>query len=494
MEQYILAIDQGTSSTKTIIFNAEGEVVSRASVPLHTNYFGDGFVEQDPEGIYQNVLDSVKLCLDHFTNMGKDTAQIKACGISNQRETFVLWNKEGVPLSNAVVWQCKRSVDICERLESDKDFSNRINSKTGLLIDPYFSGTKLLWLYENESAVAEAINNGNAYFGTIDTWLLYKFTEGEVYKTDYTNASRTMFFNLKDLNWDKEILKDFGFDNLNLPQVQASSSYFGDTDFNGLLHHKLSITALIGDSHAAAFGEGCFDAGSAKATLGTGCSILMNTGDRLEASANGMVSTICWSTEGQVAYAFEGVIVSCGSPIEWLKNEVGLLQNATEAEDMASSLTDNGGVYLIPAFSGLGAPYWDMKRKGEIKGLTFSSNKNHIVRAALEAIPYQIMDVITAMEKDANISLKELRVNGGITANKFVMQFLADLVQKEVLNIDFPDISALGAAYLAGLKVGVFRDINHLRTVKKHQLTPLSVDKSKVEKAYQGWLKAIANN
>ncbi len=494
MNRYILAIDQGTSSTKTIIFNERGDVLSRASVPLHTSYFGDGFVEQDPEGIYQNVLESIKACLDIFKANGGKTEDIKACGISNQRETFVLWDEKGQPLHNAVVWQCKRSVAICDRLKAKEGFENLLKAKTGLLVDPYFSGTKLLWLYENEPSVAAAIRNNNAYFGTIDSWLLYKFTHGKTYKTDYTNASRTMFFNLQNLSWDRDILVKLGLENLNLPEVQVSSSYFGETDFSGLLKNKIAVTALIGDSHAAAFGEGCFDTGSAKATLGTGCSILMNTGENLQFSRNGMVSTICWSTEEKVAYAFEGVIVSCGSPIEWLKNELGILKNATDAEEMALSVEDNGGVYLIPAFSGLGAPYWDMKRKGEIKGLTFSSNKKHIIRAALEAIPYQIMDVITAMEKDGNISLKELRINGGITSNNFVMQFLTDLLQRQVLNIDFPDISALGAAYLAGLKAGIFKDIDHLRMLKEHQLTSLSADVFKIEKAYQGWLKAVANN
>jgi glycerol kinase len=490
MAQYILAIDQGTSSTKTILFDEQGNAFARASVNLKTSYYGDGFVEQQPGDIYQNVLDSVNSCIGEFKQKGGDVSLIKACGISNQRETFVIWDEKGTPLYNAIVWQCKRSVGVCERLKSE-GFEDLLRSRTGLIIDPYFSGTKLVWLYENDDNIKNAIDRGEAYFGTVDTWLLYKLSGGAAYKTDYTNASRTMFFNLETLSWDQEIIKQLGLTNLNLPEVQASSSFFGTTNFNQLLAQKIDITAMIGDSHAAAFGEGCFDAGSAKATLGTGCSILMNAGNTFRNSDKGMVATICWSTEQEVAYALEGVIVSCGATIEWLKNELGLLQHAADAENMALAVADNGGVYIIPAFSGLGAPYWQMKRRAEIKGLTFGSNKNHIVRAALESIPYQIMDVIKAMEADTGISLKELRVNGGITANKFVMQFLADLLQKQVMNIDFPDISALGAAYLAGLKAGVFKDIEQLRGLKNHQVTPQSADLSGVEKVYQEWLKVI---
>jgi len=490
MSQYILAIDQGTSSTKTILFDEKGDAFSRASVTLETKYYGDGFVEQDPEAIYQNVIQSLTECLKEFKLKGGEIADIKACGISNQRETFIVWDEKGNPLYNAIVWQCKRSVAVCERLK-EEGFEEMLRSKTGLIVDPYFSGSKLIWLYGNEPEIRDAIISGKAWFGTVDTWLLYKFTNGKVYKTDYTNASRTMFFNLETLTWDRDILQRLGFGNLNLPKVQPSSSYFGDTNFNGLLAKDIPVTAMIGDSHAAAFGEGCFDTGSAKATLGTGCSILMHAGNKLKTSEKGMVATICWSTEQEVAYALEGVIVSCGATIEWLKNELGILPAASAAEDMANAVEHNGGVYIIPAFSGLGAPYWQMKRKAEIKGLTFSSNKNHIVRAALESIPFQIMDVIDAMEADTGITLRELRVNGGITANKFVMQFLADLLQKDVLNIDFPDISALGAAYLAGLKAGVFKDIEHLRTLKKHQLTGLSSRIFYVEKDYQGWLNAV---
>lgn len=485
-KSYILAIDQGTSGTKTILFDEEGKVVVKITEPLKTYFSEGGFVEQDPEEIYQNVLTSVQKCIEEFKSNGEETLSIKACGISNQRETFVVWDEKGKPLHNAVVWQCKRSIEICGRLKS-AGLEEQIKKKTGLIIDPYFSGTKLMWLYENVSNVRNAIDTGKAYFGTIDAWLLYKLTSGKSYFTDYTNASRTLFFNLQDLSWDKQLLHDFGLSDINLPQAKPSSYQFGETDFNGIISNKISITGMIGDSHAAAFGEGCYSPGTAKATLGTGSSIIMNIGAKVKSSENGMVTTICWSTEDRVDYALEGVIVSCGSTIEWIKNELGLINNSTETEAIATSVSDNNGVYLIPAFSGLGAPHWDMNRKASITGLTFDCNKNHIVRAALESIPYQIKDVIVAMEQDAQIELSQLMVDGGITSNKFVVQFLADLLQRTIVMIGMPDVSALGAAYMAGLKVGVYKSIEHLKTLNSNKSFVHPADNAKVIDWYEGW-------
>ena len=368
-----------------------------------------------------------------------------------------------------------------------------IKTKTGLIIDPYFSGSKLIWLYENDQKVKDAIDRRKAYFGTIDTWLLFKLSKEKSYLTDYTNASRTLFFNLSDLNWDQELLQKFGLDNLNLPEPKASSGFFGTTDFNGLLNQEIPINAMIGDSHAAAFGEGCFSSGTAKATLGTGCSVIMNIGQDLKESGSGMVTTICWSTEERVDYALEGVIVSCGATIEWLKNEMNLFDDSKQTEAMATSVADNNGVYLIPAFSGMGAPYWDMSRKASISGLTFGSNKNHIVRAALESIPYQIKDVINAMEQDAGIELQELMVNGGITSNQFVLQFLSDLLKKPVEDMGMPDVSALGAAYLAGLKAGIFKNIDHLKTLNQQKTTKHpGENQKKVEANYAGWTEILS--
>ena len=489
--QFILAIDQGTSSTKTIIFDGDGKAIARASEPLKTNYLNDGFVEQDPEDIYQNVLLSVNACINKFIATGGSPGDIKCTGISNQRETFVVWDANGKPLHNAIVWQCKRSVQICERLKQE-NLNQLVQSKTGLVIDPYFSATKLLWLKENKEAISDAIKNGDAFFGTIDTWLLFKLTNGRHYATDYTNASRTMLFNLHNLHWDIDIINRIGLSGIKLPLLQSSSSFFGSTDFNGLLPVAVDITAMIGDSHAAAFGEGCFEAGTAKATLGTGCSILMNIGDKPVSSANGMVTTICWSTEDTINYALEGVIVSCGATIEWLKNELMFFKDSSETEAMATSVSDNGGVYLVPAFSGLGSPHWQMDRRASITGMNFGTTKNHIVRAALESIPYQVKDVIMAMEKDAALPLKELMADGGMTANQFVMQFIADLLDKQVVSIPMPDVSALGAAYMAGLKVGVYENIAALKKLnsnKKSYQPGTNVEAA--AKNYQGWQKAI---
>ena len=488
---YILAIDQGTSSTKTIIIDAQGKTKFKATEPLKTHYLEGNRVEQEPEMIYQNVLASVKKCLEGFHGIGGDIKQIKACGISNQRETFVLWDKTGKPLYNAVVWQCKRSIEVCDRLKG-QGLESKVNRKTGLIIDPYFSGTKVIWLHENEPKIKETIDNGHAYFGNVDSWLLYKLTGGKSYMTDYTNASRTMFFNLKDLRWDSELLVDFRLSNLNLPELKPSSFHFGETDLEGLLDNQISISAMIGDSHAAAFGEGCFELGSAKATLGTGCSILMNIGSASKTSQNGMVTTICWSTTNRVDYALEGIIVSAGATLEWLKKQLGLFENIGDLEKICISLEDNGGVYIVPAFSGLGAPYWDMNRKASIEGLTFDSTKNHIIRAAVESVPYQIKDVIVAMEADSGTPLTELKIDGGITSNKFAVQFLADLLDRKVTNIEISDVSALGAGYLAGLSAGVYSSIDQLKTFG--QLSTSTVagkDSARVKEDYEGWKRVI---
>ncbi|TDH27468.1 glycerol kinase GlpK [Segetibacter sp. 3557_3] len=487
---YILAIDQGTSSTKTLIFDAAAKVVARGSVPLKTHFLEGGFVEQDPMAIYENVLDSVAACTSDFKARGGDLSQLKACGISNQRETFVVWDKDGNPLHNAVVWQCKRSVQVCERLRQ-QGLEEVIREKTGLIADPYFSGTKLIWLYENDDRVRAAIDKGEAYFGTVDTWLLFKLTSGLQYYTDYTNASRTLFFNLSDLNWDRALLARFNFSKLNLPKVKPSSAYFGHSDFEGLLDKEIAIMGMIGDSHAAAFGEGCFTPGSAKATLGTGSSIMMNIGSEPKASKTGMISTICWSTEERVDYAMEGVIVTCGATIEWLKNDLGLFKDSRETEAMATAVTGNNGVYIVPAFSGLGAPHWDMSRKASVNGLTFDCNKNHVVRAALESVAYQVKDVIVAMEHDSGIELAQLMVDGGLTANNFVMQFLCDLLNRTIVNIGIPDVSALGAAYMAGLKSGVYKNLEHLQKLNTDKTFISPQPNEQVFLDYQGWQEVI---
>ena len=489
---YILAIDQGTSGTKAIIFDQDGKLVNKASVPLTSYYPKPEFVEQNPEEIYQNVLSAVGHCLLEFEEQHPgEKEKIVSCGISNQRETFVLWDEHGQPLCNAVVWQCKRSIAICNALQ-EEGMEAEIATRTGLKIDPYFSGTKLIWLYKNNKNVQRAIEEGRCHFGTVDTWLLYKLTNSAMYATDMTNASRTLLFNISDLKWDTSILENFGLTKLKMPLVKHSSAHFGTTTLSGHFMEGIPITGLIGDSHAAAFGERCFSPGTAKATIGTGSSVLWNTGNNLVLSEKGMVTTICWSIEGRVDYALEGVIVSCGATIEWLKNQLELFENSDETERMATSLASNEGVYLIPAFSGLGAPHWQMDLKASIHGITFKTNKAHFVRAALESIPYQIKDVLSVMEAESNINLNELKVDGGISANTFLMQFLTDLLGTKVINIGIADVSALGAAFIAGLGSGFWKDLDDLpKPTENLQVYKPSSDNDLVKKSYEGWLKIV---
>ena len=396
-------------------------------------------------------------------------------------------------MHNAVVWQCKRSVQVCEQLKQS-GLAGIVNQKTGLIIDPYFSATKLIWLVQNNAAVREAVQTGNAFFGTIDTWLLFKLTGGKQYATDYTNASRTLLFNLHTLSWDLELISQFGLTGINLPPIKSSSGYFGDSTVENLFDHAIPVTALIGDSHAAAFGGGCFEAGTAKATLGTGCSILMNIGSKPVQSNNGMVTTICWSTSGRIDYALEGVIVSCGATIEWLKNELHLFSDSRETAVMANAVTDNGGVYLVPAFSGLGSPHWQMDRRASISGMSFGTTKNHIVRAALESIAYQVKDVVMAMEKDAEVTLQQLNTDGGITSNQWLIQFIADLLNKQVNSVDMPDVSALGAAYMAGLEAGVYKSIDQLAALKADKKSFLSSGHCRMDEYYNEWKARISEN
>jgi glycerol kinase len=491
-DRYILAIDQGTSATKTVIFDSAGQIAARASASLASSFPRPGFVEQDPEAIYRSVLDSVGSCLDSFRGrISDDFSRILACGISNQRETFILWDRKGTPLAPAVVWQCKRSVDICERLRSS-GIGEEIRERTGLLIDPYFSATKLIWLAENERRVRKEIDSGRAFFGTVDAWLAFRLTGGKTHATDHTNASRTLLFNITQLDWDRRLLAEWHLEGLRLPEVHPSSYFYGETDFDGLLPTSIPISAMIGDSHAAAFGEQCLTPGTAKATMGTGSSIMMNVGQRRLAAHGAMVSTICFSMKDRVDYALEGIVVSCGATIAWLRDQLGMLVESRDSESMAREVPDNGGVYLVPAFSGLGAPWWKMDLRAAIMGLTFGSTKNHIVRAALESIPYQIAEVIAAMEADSLVRLTELKVDGGITENNFVMQFLADLLPADVVSNGVEDVSALGAAGLAGLEAGLYPDLDALagfrRAPRRFTAGPQSADAKKCQRE---WKKAV---
>ena len=491
METYTLAVDQGTGGTKAVIFNSSAQIVAKGFEELQSRYPQHGFVEQNPLEIYQSVLHAVRKCVDQFKQAGGRPERLRLCGIANQRETFVLWDKQGTPLHDAVVWQCKRSVGICNQLKKTP-LEKMIVERTGLAVDPYFSGTKIKWLYENVDAVRQMIDKGRAFGGTVDAWLLYKLTDGKRFLTDYTNASRTLFFNIDKLAWDRELLEAFGVAKLHLPEPCPSAYAFGETTFEGILTRPIRITGMIGDSHAAAFGETCFESGDVKATLGTGCSILMNTGVKRVPSKNGLVSTICWSLPGVTTYALEGIIVSSGATIKWLRDQLRLFVHTRDTETMANSVADNNGVYLIPAFSGLGAPYWKMNSHAVISGLTFGADRNHIVRAALESIAYQIKDVVSVMEAESGVPLKELMTDGGITGNNFVMQFIANLLNVQVRNIGMEEVSALGAAYMAGLEGGVYEDISQLKEISHAQRRFLPGDKrATVLENYRGWQAAL---
>tara|TARA_R110002124_G_scaffold84918_1_gene220728 strand:+ start:1864 stop:3363 length:1500 start_codon:yes stop_codon:yes gene_type:complete len=494
-KSYILSIDQGTSGTKAIIFDEFGTVIIKTIEPLKSYYPTPSFVEQDPQEIYESVIKAVKNCIKKFNDsFPEEKHKIVSCGISNQRETFVLWDKNGKPLHNAVVWQCKRSVEVCERLK-ENNLEENIQTSTGLTIDPYFSATKVIWLYENNATVKKAIDKGEAYFGTVDTWLLYKLTNGSVFKTEYTNASRTLFYNIYNLEWDASLLKAFNIDSLNLPEVTFSSDYFGDSTFENTLSIALPITGIIGDSQAAFFGEECFTNGMAKATLGTGSSILWNAKNLNKITNNGMLTTIGWSLEGQVNYALEGVIVSCGSTIEWLKNQLAVFTSYDQIEPMATFFETNEDVYLVPAFSGMGAPYWQKEWKASIHGLTFGTTKEHLVRAALESIAFQLKDVIFSIEKETKTQLKELKVNGGITANKFLMQFIADLLKTPITNMGITDVSAWGAALISGLGVKLWTNIDEIPKlpadkIKKYQP---NLNSENIDNSYLNWVSILKN-
>jgi glycerol kinase len=492
MKDLILAIDQGTSGSKAVIFHRDGRLICEGRAPLNSFYPREGFVEQNPEEIYTSVLSAVKNSLESLKEKGKSSKEIACCGISNQRETFLIWDREGNPLTNAIVWQCKRSTGICQGIK-ERGEEEDLRKRTGLFADPYFSGTKLFWLMENDQQIREAVKGGKALFGTIDTWLLFKLTNGKEYKTDYTNASRTLLFNLKELEWDRDILKKYGLSALNLPQIYPSGADFGTSDFNGLFETRLSISAMLGDSHAAAFGERCFTPGSAKATLGTGSSVLLNTGKMVPPENTTMVSTICWSIPGEVSYALEGIIVSCASTMNWLSEQLDFFKSGKEADDIAESLDDNGGVYLIPAFSGLGAPWWKMNQKAQIHGLTFDTSKKHIVRAGLESIAFQLTDVIGAMEKESKSPMKSLQIDGGISSSSFVTPMIAGLNNVIIMRNRQKEASAQGAALMAGLQYGIYQSLNDISTLTfDEEIIPEKNDPI-MKQSYKNWIQLLQN-
>ena len=449
MSKYVMALDAGTTSNRCIIFDKEGNQVAVAQKEFKQIYPHPGWVEHDPMEIWATQLGVAQ---EAILKARTEAKEIAAIGITNQRETTIVWDKHtGLPVYNAIVWQCRRTADYCESLEAE--WEDVIRAKTGLKIDAYFSGTKIRWILENVPGAREKAETGDLLFGTVDTWLIWNLTRGKAHVTDYSNASRTMLFNIHTLQWDDEILSLLDIPKSMLPEVRPSSEVYGETDYT-LFGDGIKIAGAAGDQQAALFGQTCFKPGEAKNTYGTGCFLLMNTGETPVASKNGLVTTIAWGLNGKVEYALEGSIFVAGAAIQWLRDEMGLVENSPASERYARMVDDTNGVYMVPAFVGLGAPYWDPYARGAIVGLTRGANRNHVIRATLESLAYQTWDVLHAMEADSGIKLDSLKVDGGACANDFLMQFQADIIRAEVRRPVCIETTALGASYLAGLAVG----------------------------------------
>lgn len=488
MGTYIMALDQGTTSSRCILFNKSGGIVSVAQQEFTQIYPKPGWVEHDPLQIWATQMSVAIAAMGKAGVTSKDIAGI---GITNQRETTVVWNRHtGLPVYNAIVWQCRRTSDYIDLLKS-KGYDQDILEKTGLIADAYFSGSKIKWILDNVEGAREAAEKGDLLFGTIDTWLIWKLTGGEVFVTDYTNASRTMLYNIHELCWDEEILAVMNIPKCMLPEVKASSCIYGYTQ-EGILGGSIPISGIAGDQQAALFGQCCFEAGEAKNTYGTGCFLLMNTGKEAVRSKNGLLTTIAASADGSIQYALEGSIFMAGAAIQWLRDEMKLIQSAGETEACAMEVEDSNGVYVVPAFTGLGAPYWDQYARGAVVGLTRGVNRNHFIRATLESLAYQTYDVLKAMEVDSNICLSSLKVDGGACANNFLMQFQSDILNTRVERPECVETTALGAAYLAGIAVGYWQDTDDIKKNWKLERTfEPKMDEEKREESIFGWHEAV---
>ena len=489
MSKYILALDQGTTSSRAIIFGNDGKIVSVAQKEFTQIYPKAGWVEHDPMEIWGTQSGVAREAMDKI-GIGAD--DIAAIGITNQRETTVVWERStGKPIYNAIVWQCRRTAPICDELKA-KGLAETIRNKTGLVVDAYFSGTKVKWILDNVEGARERAKNGELCFGNIDTWLIWNLTKGKVHVTDYSNASRTMLFNIHELAWDKEILEELDIPEAMLPEAKASSFVYGETD-KEIFGAEIPIAGAAGDQQAALFGQACYKPGMAKNTYGTGCFMLMNTGEKAVTSSNGLLTTIAWGLNGKVEYALEGSIFIAGASVQWLRDELKIIDNAAASEEMAAAVVDTNGVYVVPAFVGLGAPYWDMYARGSILGLTRGANRNHIVRATLESIAYQTRDVLEAMQEDSKINLQALKVDGGAVANNFLMQFQADILGVPIYRPEVTETTALGAAYLAGLAVGFWASKDEIagKWNVDRVFEPV-MDGSLRDKKYAGWKKAVS--
>jgi glycerol kinase len=489
IKKYILAIDQSTSATKVMLFDRKANLIERLSYPHSQFYPEAGFVEHDPEEIFTNT---VKGMTEILQVKGLKVSDLAVVAITNQRETSLIWDKTtGKSLSNAAVWQCQRGKEFCNQL-NEEGYGPQIRKKTGLIIDPYFSASKLRWIMNNVSGAKEKAQNGDLLMGTMDSWLLWKLTNGKVHATDYSNACRTMLFNINTLKWDDELISLFDLHPSMFSEVKFSDQVFGNTEPSVVFDQSVPIAGLLGDSHAALFGQNCFEPGMAKATYGTGSSIMMNIGNQPLPSPEGLVTSIGWGQAGIIDYVFEGNIHCTGDTINWLVNDAELISNASESEHLALSVIDNNNVYFVPSFVGLGAPYWDNQARACISGMGRNTKKAHIVRAALESIAYQVKDLIDLMVENASIPFREMRVDGGPTRNNFLMQFQSDMLWKEVVRSNIEEISALGSALMAGLACGFWKDMEEIKGLRKLDKTFIpNMPSEEIEKLYSGWKLAV---
>lgn len=488
-EKFMMALDQGTTSSRAILFDKNGTVFHTAQQEFPQYFPESGWVEHNPEQIWSSVLSCIAAVLSEKNILA---SQIAGIGITNQRETTVVWDKHtGQPIYNAIVWQSRQTADICEDLKA-RGLNDTFRDKTGLLIDAYFSGTKVKWILDNVEGAREKAENGDLLFGTIDTWIIWKLTNGKVHVTDYSNASRTLMFNIYDLKWDEELLEILTVPASMLPEVRSSSEVYGHTDADNLFGQEIPIAGIAGDQQAALFGQACFEQGMVKNTYGTGCFMLMNTGEKAVKSDHGLLTTIAWGLDGKVTYALEGSIFVAGSAIQWLRDGLRMFRKAEESEAYAARVTSSEGVYVVPAFVGLGTPYWDSDVRGAVFGLTRGTEKEHFVRATLESLAYQTRDVLGAMEADSGIPLSTLRVDGGAVKNNFLMQFQSDLLNVPVDRPVVNETTALGAAYLAGLAVGYWETLgdisNYWNLDRKFEPEMGEEERAAL---YTGWGKAV---
>ena len=489
MKKYIVALDQGTTSSRAIIFDKEQNIIGMSQKEFTQIYPKEGWVEHDPMEIWATEYSVLQEVLAKSNITQEDIAAI---GITNQRETTIVWDKNtGKPVYNAIVWQCRRTAHICNELKK-QGLEQYIKDTTGLVIDAYFSATKIKWILDNVEGAREKANRGELLFGTVDSWLVWKLTNGKVHITDYTNASRTMLYNIKELKWDEKMLEILDIPKSMLPEVRNSSEVYGYANLGVKGGVRVPIAGIAGDQQAALFGQAAFNKGDVKNTYGTGCFLLMNTGEKMVKSKNGLVTTIAIGMDNKVQYALEGSVFVGGAVVQWLRDELEMISDSSDTDYFATKVEDNGGVYVVPAFVGLGAPYWDMYARGTIVGLTRGTNKNHIIRAALESIAYQTKDVLDAMVDEVKEDIKCIKVDGGASKNKFLMQFQSDIVGKKVIRPIITETTALGAAYLAGLAVGFWKDKDEISKFwySSEEFNP-NLDEEKREKYCKGWKKTV---